>query len=137
MGCHQGCSAKIYLRSIAWFPKMNSSIERKIKECPQLAKPLQKTHHRDPLIPDQPWEKLSTDHWGPLPDGKYLLVIVNKFSRYPELEVIEGTSAEANLPALDSLFTRRGFCQRLKTKGRGGESTFSGVNKVPNAVVLD
>ena len=118
---HQGCTAmKSYLRSIAWFPKMDSSIDKKVKEC-LACQASTKTPHRDPLIPstlpDQPWEKLSADHWGPLPDGKYLLVIVDEFSRYPEVEVVKGTSAEANLPALDSIFARHGFCKRLKTDG--------------------
>ena len=118
---HQGCTTmKQYLRSVAWFPGMDKAIEKKVSEC-LACQAATKTHHRDPLIPSTlpslPWEKLSADHWGPLPDGKYLLVVIDEFSRYPEVEVVKGTSAEANIPALDSMFARHGFCKRLKTDG--------------------
>ena len=118
---HQGCSAmKSYLRSIVWFPKMDMAIETKVKEC-LACQASTNTHHRDPLIPstipNSPWEKLSADHWGPLPDGKYLLVVIDEFSRYPEVAIVKGTSAEANIPALDNMFARHGFCKRLKTDG--------------------
>lgn len=118
---HQGCSAmKRYLRSVAWFPGMDKAIERRVSEC-LACQASTKTPHRDPLIPSNPptapWEKLAADHWGPLPDGKYLLVVIDEFSKYPEVAVVKGTSAQANIPALDEMFARHGFCRRLKTDG--------------------
>ena len=118
---HQGCSAmKRYLRSTAWFPGMDKAVDRKVSEC-LACQASTKTHHRDPLIPStppsMPWEKLSADHWGPLPDGKHLLVVIDELSRYPEVAVVNGTSAHANIPALDNIFARHGFCSRLKTDG--------------------
>ena len=118
---HQGSSSmKRYLRSHAWFPGMDKAIETKVGEC-LACQASTKTHHRDPLIPStppaRPWEKLSADHWGPLPDGKHLLVLVDELSRYPEVAVVKGTSADANIPALDDIFARHGFCKRLKTDG--------------------
>ena len=118
---HQGCSAmKQYLRSVAWFPGMDKAVERKVSEC-IACQASTRTNHRDPLIPSTlpsgPWEKLSADHWGPLPDGKHLLVVIDEFSRYPEVAVVKGTSAEANIPALDEMFARHGFCRRLKSDG--------------------
>ena len=118
---HQGVSAmKRYLRTLAWFPGMDKAIETRVSEC-LACQASTKTHHRDPLIPSTPpllpWEKLSADHWGPLPDGKYLLVVIDELSRYPEVAVVSGTSAEANIPALDEIFSRHGFCNRLKTDG--------------------
>ena len=32
------------------------------------------------------WEKLDADHWGPTSDNKHLLVVIDKLSRYPEME---------------------------------------------------
>ena len=119
-GHHGISSLKSYLRSIAWFPGMDKAIEKKVAEC-LACQAATKTHHRDPLIPSMPpsmpWEKLSADHWGPLPDGKHLLVVIDEFSRYPEVEVVNGTAAESNIPALDDMFARHGFCKRLKSDG--------------------
>lgn len=118
---HQGCTTmKRYLRSTAWFPGIDRAIDTKVSEC-LACQASTKTHHRDPLIPSKPpsrpWEKLSADHWGPLPDGKHLLVVIDDLSRYPEVAVVKGTSAHANIPALDDIFARHGFCRRLKTDG--------------------
>ena len=118
---HQGStSMKRYLRSLAWFPGMDKAVDTTVSEC-LACQAATKTHHRDPLIPSKPpskpWEKLSTDHFGPLPDGKHLLVVIDELSRYPEVAVVKGTSADANIPALDDMFARHGFCKRLKSDG--------------------
>ena len=118
---HQGCSSmKRYLRSLAWYPGMDKAIEKRVSEC-LACQASTKSNHRDPLIPstppELPWEKLSADHWGPLPDGKYLLVLIDELSRYPEVAIVKGTSADANIPAMDDIFARHGFCKRLKTDG--------------------
>ena len=118
---HQGATAmKRYLRALAWFPCMDTAIERRVGECLACQASTQ-TNHRDPLIPSKPptlpWEKLSADHWGPMPDGKHLLVVIDELSRYPEVAIVRGTSADANIPALDEIFSRHGFCKRIKTDG--------------------
>ena len=62
--------------------------------------------HRDPLKPTEsptlPWREVAVDHWGPTKEGKYLLVVVDYMSRYPEVEVVTGTSASANVIASTS-----------------------------------
>ena len=41
------------------------------------------------------------DFWGPLPNGEHMLVIIDEYSRYPEVEFVQSTSAEAVIPHLD------------------------------------
>ena len=73
----------------------------------------------DPLVPstppDQVWKDLGADHWGPTPEGKHVLVVIDKLSRYPEVRIVSGTSADDNVEAFDDIFTEYGYCETLTT----------------------
>ena len=45
---------------------------------------------------------------GPLSDGKYLLVIIDLYSRYPFVRLVSSTSARSVIPELDVLFAEQG-----------------------------
>ena len=109
---------KQYMRAIIWFPGMDRCIEDLVSTClPCLAST--EVKHRDPLTPSTPpptpWSKLAGDHWGPTPDGKYLLLLIDELTRFPEVAVVNSTSADANIEALDSIFTRHGYPDSIKT----------------------
>ena len=76
---------------------------------------------RDPLrptpLPDRPWQRVDMDFWGPLPSGEYLLVIIDEYSRYPEVEFIHSTSAQAVISHLDRILSSLGFPEMAKTDG--------------------
>jgi hypothetical protein len=38
-------------------------------------------------LPDGPWKKLAIDLSGPYPNGYYLLVLIDYYSRFPEVEI--------------------------------------------------
>ena len=84
-------------------------MERKVRECLECQASTMESR-RDPLqpssVPEEPWKELAMDHWGPTKDRKHLLVAVDKTTRYPEVEVVEGTLAEDNFRALDNIFAR-------------------------------
>ena len=110
---HHGADAmKRYLRARLWFPGMDRMVERRAAGCLhcQAATPHK---HIDPLKPTEsptlPWREVAVDHWGPTKEGKYLLVVMDYMSRYPEVEVVTGTSASANVIAFDNIFSRHGF----------------------------
>ena len=114
---HPGIQAmKQYLRSRLWFPAMDDVVNELCKSCLPCQASIE-VKHRDPLIPStaptEPWEKLATDHWGPTADGKYILVVIDKLSRYPEVAIVNSTSAEENIEAFDNIFTRHGYCKDL------------------------
>ena len=107
---HQGApGTKRLLRTRLWWPGMDKLVEARVESCLpcQAAAP---AHHRDPLqpttAPSRPMEYQSGDHWGPTPDGKYVLVVMDLLTRFPEVMVVSNTSAEANIHALDSMFSR-------------------------------
>ena len=55
-------------------------------------------------MPDGPWQKVHADFYGPLPMGKYLLVLIDRYSRYPEIEIVRSTKASVVLPKFDKIF---------------------------------
>ena len=108
------------MRSKLWFPGMDEKVNELVSTClPCLAST--EVKHRDPLIPTKPpstpWSKLAADHWGPTADGKYLLVVIDELTRFPEMAVVTSTSADANIEAFDNIFTHHGYPDSLKTDG--------------------
>ena len=56
-----------------------------------------------------PWETLHVYFKGPLPGGKYLLVIVNRYSRYPVVELLPNISTKIATPKLRRVFSDHGI----------------------------
>ncbi len=116
---HQGSvKTKKLLREKVWFPYIDKMVENTVKECMpcQAANPAQKL---EPLcmttLPKCPWTEVSIDFAGPFPCGNYLLVVIDDFSRYPEVEIVSSTSARATIPKLDAIFARQGIPEVVKT----------------------
>ena len=46
----------------------------------------------DPLqmspLPPEPWHTVHTDFCGPLPTGECLLVVIDAYSRFPEVDIV-------------------------------------------------
>ena len=62
-----------------------------------------------------PWEKVYLDFKGPLSRGKYLLVIVDRYSRYPGVEVITSINANTVIKKLNKIFAAHGLPEVLTT----------------------
>ena len=98
---HQGIGkTTALLKEKVWFPRLDSMVKETISTCiPCLATgrdvpyvPLKVTR-----MPCGPWETLHVDFKGHLPGGKYLLVIVDRYSRYPVIELLPSTNMSAHL----------------------------------------
>ena len=57
-------------------------------------------------LPSDPWMEVAVDLAGPFPSGEYLLVVIDEYSRFPEVGVISSTSAKTVIPHLDMIFSR-------------------------------
>jgi transposase InsO family protein len=66
-------------------------------------------------MPEGPWEMVHIDFYGPLPTGEYLLVAIDRYSRYPEVEVVRSTKASTVIPKLDQMFARHGIQTIIKS----------------------
>ena len=60
-------------------------------------------------LPQEPWSEVSVDFFGPLPQGQYILVVIDDYSRFPEVEIVTSTSAHATIPRLDRIFSTHGI----------------------------
>lgn len=102
-----------------WFPGIDRFVEDTVKSCI----PCQASHpshsRREPLqctpLPPEPWSSLAIDLAGPFPSGDYLPVVIDEYSRLPEVEIISSTSTRAVLARLEAIFLCQGIPTSLKT----------------------
>lgn len=59
-------------------------------------------------LPTKPWVDIAIDFMGPLPSGEYLLVAIDYFSRYKEVEVMTRITSRETVDRLETVFTRLG-----------------------------
>ena len=119
---HPGVSQiKSILRGSVFWPGITSHIEDEYKTCLACQATKQGKNHRDKLTPMTPpkdvWEKVGADHWGPIPDGsgRYILVLQDYLTKYPEAVPTAGTSAKDNIRILEEIFGRHGYPKKLVT----------------------
>ena len=118
MGHFGMTKTKQMLREKYWFPTMNSMIEETIKRCfecqittkQQTKEPLKMTE-----IPEIPWEVVSVDFGGPYPDGHYNLVVIDKRTRYPDVEKLNTTACKQTKEKLMKIFSTHGIPRRLES----------------------
>lgn len=99
------------LRSKVWWPNMDLQAEKFVKSCDACQKVgktiIQEEIHRREL-PDGPWQDLAID-FKDLPDGSYLCVVVDYFSRFIEVSVMKTITSRSTCEFLDEIFARHGF----------------------------
>ena len=128
---HQGVvKTKSLLREKVWFPGIDAMVEERVKACiPCQATSTHGSEHCTPLkmshLPDRPWKELSIDFIGPFPTGESLLVVMDDYSRFPEVEIVHPTSSNTVIPKLDAIFARQGIPSELRSDNgppfNGGE----------------
>ena len=117
---HQGIvKTKALLRETVWFPGIDKQVETAVRECiPCQASTRSKSPHA-PLkmtpLAEGPWEEVSADFHQIFTTGEYLLVVVDDYSRYPEVEIIHSLSAKTVIPKFDAIFARHGVPKVVKT----------------------
>jgi hypothetical protein len=92
---HQGIvKTKDLLRSKVWFPGINRKVEEMIKFCNECQCNRAKQEY-EPLkpsdLPNEPWEDLSIDFFGPMSDSTYWLVVSGDYSRFPIVKTVSST----------------------------------------------
>ena len=116
---HQGLvKTKKLLREKIWFPGIDNMAKQKIEKC--LACQANGPDVRpSPLkmspLPPEPWHSLNMDFCGPLPSGEYLFVIIDAYSRFPEVEIVHSTSAKAIIPKMDRIFSTHGIPNTIRS----------------------
>lgn len=104
------------LRHTCWWPGMDEAIARTVDSCtgcqlvslPDRPEPMERRK-----LPVMPWTDIAIDFLGPLPSGDYLLVIVDYFSRYKEIEILRKITASETSERLERIFVRLGYPQTI------------------------
>ena len=110
---HQGLvKTKRLLRTKVWFPQIDKQVGERISRCVP-CHAVGQDSRPEPLkmnaLPPSPWHTVHIDFCGPFPDGQYLLVVIDAYSKFPEVDFVNSTSASATLPKLERIFATHGI----------------------------
>ena len=113
---HQGverCRERV--RSSVWWPGVTSQVKQFVencRECARVARP-----RREPLLPtplpDYPWQVVASDLFEL--KGEHYLLVVDYFSRYPEVIKLSSTTSSNIIALLKTIFARHGIPEVLRT----------------------
>ena len=121
-------------RGYVWWPNIDKDIEGAVRNC-EGCQETANNPARAPLhrweYPALPWQRLHVDFAGPF-QGKMLMVVIDAHSKWPEIFVLENTTAEETVSALRSLFARMGLPDQI-VSDNGSQFTSETFRKFVNA----
>ena len=98
-------------RSHVWWPTIDKGIEGVTRACsgcllmgndPKLT-PVHSWEH-----PERPWGRIHVDFAGPV-EGKMFMVVVDAFSKWPEVTIMPSTTTQMTIEQLRDIFARWGI----------------------------
>ena len=97
-------------RAVVYWPGMSADIERLVAKCSTCLKH-QRNNQKEPLkphqVPARAWQKLGTDIFEY--KSKPYLVIVDYYSKYPEICLLNDKSSQSVIASMKSVFARHGI----------------------------
>ena len=119
---HQGIESMMnkLTRDYFW-PGMKNDVVNFVKGCRvcSLVKPRYMNAHLKPYLLDAPMQLVAADYVGPLPISfgfRYMLVIVDGFSRFPEVYPVRDLTVKTLISKFRDFFARYGFPDALITR---------------------
>ena len=117
--CHMGVEKTVNLiRETMWFPRLHELVKEYVKTCRGC---LASNNTTTPVplepnfLPDRPWQKLHADFKGPIGDQYYLHILIDQYSKFPEVEVVSSTKFEKLRPILDRVFATHGIPEEISS----------------------
>ncbi|XP_055334988.1 uncharacterized protein K02A2.6-like [Paramacrobiotus metropolitanus] len=108
---------KAEARSHFWWPGLDGDIERLAKKCPactMAAKETAKVHLQQWPVAENPWQRVHMDFACPF-HSEMFLVIVDSFSKWPEVVKMRRTMSGDVIAVLEHLCGRYGYPKQLVT----------------------
>ena len=66
-------------------------------------------------LPSRKLSHMCAHFYGLLPSGEYLLVVLDEYPMFPDVEIVKSLSAQTVIPIFDKVFSSRGISENLKT----------------------
>lgn len=116
---HQGIvRTKQKLRSSVWWPGVDVDAERLVRSC-HACQVVSAGNPPEPMctseLPLGPWQDVNLDMCGPFPGGESLLVVIDKYSKWVEVETLSSTTTRDITIRLEKMFAGHGFPLTLTT----------------------
>ena len=113
---HQGIErCRQRAQSSVWWPGMSNHIVQYVQQCLVCCR--ESKPHKQPLLctplPDYPWQVVGTDFFELR--GKHYLLVVDYFSRYPEIIQMTSTTSTSTINALKTIFSRHGIPEVVRS----------------------
>ena len=116
---HMGADKTLnLLRQTCWFPNMSEQVRNYVQSCIPCAAAIPHTRPeplQPHLLPDRPWQKVHADFKGPIGASYYLHIVIDQFSKYPEVDIVKSTKFSKLEPCLDRIFATHGIPEELTT----------------------
>lgn len=102
-------------RRYVYWPEMDKHIETTVRQCDACQR-AGKLPQRTTLQPwpnsNGPWKRIHVDYAGPI-DNSYYLIVVDAFSKWPEVMETKKITSEKTIDILNELFTRHGLPEEM------------------------
>ena len=104
------------LRQSCWFPKMRKAVLDYVQSCIAClsAIPRNTPVPLEPnLLPERAWQNLHADFKGPIGGQYYFHVLIDQFSKYPEVDILPSTIFKKLRPKLARIFSAQGIPEKV------------------------
>ena len=95
------------LRSHFYIRDLDAQVKKFVEECPD-CQAFTSKRTKEPIqpntVPENCWEEVSVDLFGPLPRKCHIVMVQDLASRYPTAKIVSNTSAKAVLPVLKDAY---------------------------------
>jgi len=108
---HPGITAmKGLARQCVWWLKIDKDIELEVKRCTKClaAKGSAQSSWLSWPVENEPWSRVHIDFAGPLANGQYALIIVDAFSKWPEIHTLPNITTSETIKRLRRTFAQEG-----------------------------
>ena len=104
--------AKSLLRAFCWFPGMDKAVESQVRKCLP-CQAVQPASNEQPIkpsdLPEGPWQYVEMDFQGPYPNGEYIFIMMDRYSRWPEMAFFRSApNANTTITAMEAIFANKG-----------------------------
>ena len=106
---------KSIARSFAYWPGLDDDIEAYVKRCASCQNAAKNPARLAPVPwpqPDKPWSRLHIDYAGPV-NGIYYLVLVDAYSKWPEIVPVTSPTTFRTLEILKNVFSQHGLPETI------------------------